>query len=271
MAQINDDEFFAGVELPFQFVHGDARDAQITKKALAGDKFVGKGRSEGSKEKDQEPAAKRGEMLRHELDLTTKDVTKAEEGAGPEKRSRGIEQKETPQPHVKDAGKRRRDSAQAGEKLCQQKRTGALLRKNAFGAANAGIRLQRNLAEKLKDADAFATAKLVPDRIRCHGGQHDIEHRSEETQAASTCEGSSSEQQRHRRKRQPHLLGENPSEQYYISMMEEEFESAVHGWAGSVISGYFVAKGAVCPQWPAMTNSFMGLRVLGAISRSCKG
>src|SRR6266853_1041369 len=88
---------------------------------------------------------------------------------------------------------------------------------------------------------------------------------------ASSCECSSSEQQRHRRKRQPHLLSENPSEQYYVSVMEEEFEGAVHGWARSAITGYFAAKGAVCPQWPAMTNSFMGLRVLGAISRSFKG
>src|SRR5216684_3482055 len=161
--------------------------------------------------------------------------------------------------------------AWARNEFCQQKRAGALLRKNAFGTADAGIRLQGNFSKKLEDADAFAPAKLVPDGIRCHGGQHDVEQRSEETQAASTCECPSSEQQRHRGKRQPHLLGENPSEQYYVSVMEEEFESAMHGWAGSVISGYFAAKGAVCPQWPAMTNSFMGLRVLGAISRSCKG
>ncbi len=64
---------------------------------------------------------------------------------------------------------------------------------------------------------------------------------------ASARERARREQQRHGGQRQPHLLDENPSEQHYVSMMEEEFERAVHGGAGFAISGYFVAKGAVCP------------------------
>src|SRR5712692_825603 len=138
-------------------------------------------------------------------------------------------------------------------------------------AANAGIRLKRNFAEKLEDLNAFASAELIPNGIRYHGCEHDVEQRSKKTQVAGTRERARREQQRHRRKRQPQLLGENPSEQQYVSMMEEEFERAMHGGAGSAISGYFVAKGAVCPQWPAMTNSAIGLRVLGASSRSFKG
>ncbi len=59
---------------------------------------------------------------------------------------------------MKDASKGRCDGAQARQKLGQQKRARALLRKNAFGAANARIRLQRNLAQKLEDLDAFTAA-----------------------------------------------------------------------------------------------------------------
>src|SRR5882672_2274769 len=40
VAQINDDEFFAGVEFFFEFVDGDARDAQVAQKSLAGDKLI---------------------------------------------------------------------------------------------------------------------------------------------------------------------------------------------------------------------------------------
>src|SRR5216684_3482052 len=155
MAQINDDEFFAGVELPFQFVHGDARDAQITKKALAGDKFVGKVRSEGSKEKDQDPAAKRGEMLGDPINLAAENITEAEKRAGPEKRSQGIEKQETPATHVKDACKRSRNRAQARNEFCQQKRAGALLRKNAFGTADAGIFSKQG-------ARSLLLAKFIP-------------------------------------------------------------------------------------------------------------
>jgi len=55
----------------------------------------------------------------------------------------------------------RRNRAQTRDKLGQQKRARALLRKKAFSAANAGIRLKRDLAKKLEDLDAFAAAKLI--------------------------------------------------------------------------------------------------------------
>src|SRR3989442_826900 len=181
VAQVNNNQFLAGVEFPFQFIHGDAGDAQITKKALASDKLISDVGGEDAEKKDQEPAAERGEMLGHAFDLTTEQVTKTEKRAGPEQRSQGIEQEETPRTHVKDARKGRGDRAQAGKKLCQQKRTRALFRENALGAANAGIRLQRNFAEKLENPDAFAAAKLVPDGIRCHGGKNYLKKRGEKT------------------------------------------------------------------------------------------
>src|SRR5467141_34274 len=101
-------------------------------------------------------------MLRHALDLSAEYIAKAQETSGPEKGPRRIKEKETPETHVKDAGKGSRDSAQAGDELRQQKR--------------------------------------------------------------------------HRGKRQAYLLGENPSEQQNVTVMEQKFESAVHGWAASGIS-----------------------------------
>ena len=113
-------------------------------------------------------------MLRYALNLPAENVAEAEERAGPEERSRDVKKQEAARTHVKDAGQRRGDGAQARQKLCKQKRPSALLRKNAFGAADAGIRLQRNLAEKLEDPDALAAAKLVPDGVRRYGSEDDV-------------------------------------------------------------------------------------------------
>ena len=40
VAEINDDEFFTGVEFFFEFVDGDARNAQVAQEALAGHKLI---------------------------------------------------------------------------------------------------------------------------------------------------------------------------------------------------------------------------------------
>src|SRR5260370_1684131 len=248
VAQIDNDQFFAGVEFFFQFFHGDARDAQVAQKTLAGSKLISDVGGEDAEEKDQKPAAQRGKMVRDTSGRTHGSVTEAEERAGPEERPQRIEKEKSSRTDVKDASKRSRDRAQAREELGQQKGASALLRKKALGAANAGIRLQRNLAKELEDLDAFAAAKLIPDGISYDGREHDVEQRGEKTQVAGACECACREQQRHGRERQPHLLGENPSEQQSLSMMDQEFQSAVHGVAGAALSSYFVAKGAVCPQ-----------------------
>ncbi len=103
----------------FEFVHRNARDAQLAQKAPASNKLIRDIGREDAEEKDQEPAAERGEILRYALDLTTEYVTEAEERAGPEERPHGIEEEETPRTHVKDAGQGRRDRAQAREKFGQ--------------------------------------------------------------------------------------------------------------------------------------------------------
>src|SRR6266566_4995681 len=87
VAQIDNDQFFAGVEFFFQFFHGDARDAQVAQKTLAGGKLISDVGGEDAEEKDQEPASERGKMLRHTLDLTTEYVTEAEKRAGPRERA----------------------------------------------------------------------------------------------------------------------------------------------------------------------------------------
>jgi len=250
MAQINDDEFFAGVELSFEFVDRDARDAQFVQKAPARDEFVGDVGREDSQKKNQEPAAQSSEMLGYALDLSAKYKAQAEESASPEERSHAIEQQEAARTHVKDASEGSRDSAQAGEKLGQHKGASALLRKKALGAANAGIRLKRNLAEKLENPNAFAAAKLIPDGIRCHRRQHHEEKRGEEIQVAGARERACCEQQRHRGNRQTYLLGEDPTEQQSVTVMEQKFESTVHGWVASGISVISLRKEQYAPTGP---------------------
>jgi hypothetical protein len=59
---------------------------------------------------------------------------------------------------VKNSSERGGDGAEAREKLGEEEGARALLGENAFGAANAGIGLDRNLANELKNPDAFAQA-----------------------------------------------------------------------------------------------------------------
>jgi len=69
VAQVNDDQFLARVDFYFQLIHGDARDAQIAQKALAGDKLIREVGGEGAEEKDEEPAAEGSEMLGDPINL----------------------------------------------------------------------------------------------------------------------------------------------------------------------------------------------------------
>jgi hypothetical protein len=134
---------------------------------------------------------------------------------------------------VEYASQRRRDGAKAWNELGQQQRARSLLRENALGAANARIWLERNFAEKLENAYAFAAAKLVPDKIRGHRGEHNVKERSEKTQVAGSRERPGREQQGHGRQGQANLLGKDPPEQDYVPVMEEKFESTVHVGPGS--------------------------------------
>src|SRR5579863_1596106 len=79
----------------------------------------------------------------------------------------------------------------------------------------------------------------------------------------------------------PELLGKDPRQQHHVSMLDQKFEGAVHR-AGSgpcetkvqrnfSSKNYFEMKSAVCPHLPLMTNSRMGLRTRGAVSRSRYG
>src|SRR5260370_17136564 len=112
-----------------QFVDGDAGDAQLAQKALASDKLIRNVGREDAEEKDQEPSAKRGEILPHAFDLTAKYVAEAEKRAGPQERTHGIEEKEALRTHVKDAGKGRGARPQPPNNLAHPNPPPPLLRK----------------------------------------------------------------------------------------------------------------------------------------------
>jgi len=85
VAQVDNDQFFASVEFFLQLLRGDARDAQLAQKALAGDKLICDVGRQGAEDEDQEPAAERGEMLCYALYLTAEYIAQAEERTRPEK------------------------------------------------------------------------------------------------------------------------------------------------------------------------------------------
>src|SRR6266850_7864961 len=114
-------------------------------------------------------------MFRDAFDLAAEREAQAEERACPQDGTHDIVEKKATNAHVKDAGERGGDGAQARKKFGKEQRTGASFRENAFGAAHAGIRLERNLAEKLENSYALATAEIIPDGISGYGGEHHVD------------------------------------------------------------------------------------------------
>jgi hypothetical protein len=228
VTKIDDHEILAGVELVFQFFDGDASDAQVAQKASAGDEFIGEIGSEGTKNNDTEAAAERGGVFRDILNLSTEDVTHAEESGGPKRCAQGVEYQKTAGAHVEDSGERRGDGAETGKKFRNDQRVGALLRENALGAANAGVRFDRYFAEKMENFDASVAAKLVPKGIGRDGGKRDDREREKKVHLMGAGKRTCGKQERKRRNGHSCLLKEDPSEQDDVAMMEEEFYGAVH-------------------------------------------
>src|ERR1700693_809722 len=92
------------------------------------------------------------------LDLSTEYKSCAQVCGSPQQRTHRIEHQETRHAHVEDAGQRRRYCSNTWKKFSEDKRAGALSRKTASGASDAGVRLQRNFAEQLQDSDALDSA-----------------------------------------------------------------------------------------------------------------
>jgi hypothetical protein len=121
---------------------------------------------------------------------------------------------------VKDAGERRGHRAEARNKFGEEKRTRTLIGKDAFRPADTGVRLKRNFTEKLKDPDAFAAAELVPDGIGRDSSRDTEEQRGEKAKASRTGQRAGSKQEWHSRDRQTDLLGEDPAQEYHVSVAE---------------------------------------------------
>ena|SRR5580658_9304768 len=163
MAKIDDDEVLPGVNLLFQFFDSNPCDAEFTHEALASQEFVTEIRCERAEKDQDEPASERSSALRDAFNLAAENITQSQESASPEHRAGAVENQKASEAHLKDTGQRRGDGAEAGKELGEDEGTCTLLRENAFGAADAGVRLDGDFAEELKDFDAFAKAELIPE------------------------------------------------------------------------------------------------------------
>jgi hypothetical protein len=75
----------------------------------------------------------------------------------------------------------------------------ALFGENAFGAANAGIGLEGDLAEKVENFYAFTAAEVIPDGVGGYRRKHGVKERSEKAQVAGPRERSGGQEQWHGR------------------------------------------------------------------------
>src|SRR5262249_38435198 len=128
---------------------------------------------ESTDDKDGEAAAETLGVLGDRFNLFAEDVAGAENGESPEKGAEAVIEKKFARAHVKDAGERRGDGVENGNEFGDEQRTSALFGEKAFGAADTGIRLQRNFAEELQDADAFDFTERVPNAVSGDGGDSD--------------------------------------------------------------------------------------------------
>lgn len=147
--QIHDEHFFAGVELLHQLFGQDPGDAQRTDEALPLKILPADVARQAYGGHRQQAAAQPRRLRGNFFELAAENVAQREKAAGPDERAQRVVDQEARRLHVKYAGQWRRDGVQSGNELGVEQRLGTVTREDAFGLADAGIWLQRNLAEQV--------------------------------------------------------------------------------------------------------------------------
>src|ERR1051326_4513137 len=80
----------------------------------------------------------------------------------------------------------RRPISEARNKFREEQGARALLGKDAFGTADAGVGFERNFAEKLQNTNALAAAEDVPDGVGGQSGDGHENERSPKTELTGT-------------------------------------------------------------------------------------
>ena len=91
---------------------------------------------------------------------------------------------------MKDAGLMRGDGAEAGKEFRDEERLGALLFKDTFRAAHAGIGFERDFAKPLNDLDPVSAAEFVPHGVGTQASDHGDEQRESKIEAVCSAERS---------------------------------------------------------------------------------
>src|SRR5271165_3246068 len=165
MTKIKYREFFAFIDLPLQIVDCDAGNAEIPQEFLASNKFVKDVSHQGANQQNKESTSQTFCLLGDFFNLVAEHIPEPQKCPGPEQRAQCIEKQKLPEPHVKDSSQGRGDGVEARKKFREEQRTSTLSFKQSFGASDAGIWFERNLAEKLKDLDSLCATELVPDGV----------------------------------------------------------------------------------------------------------
>ena len=159
--------------------------------------------------------------------------------------------------------KRRSSRVQSRNELADQEGALAPIAEAGFGAADAGIGLQRDAAEKVQYDCAAALAEGIPEDVSAQaGGGADQDHQRQ-VHAALSGESSGGEQQRRRRNGQATLLQQYPAEEQGIAVVNHELERVAHSLQrdnGTVsvdalaarkfrLGQYIVDAGAAADEW----------------------
>ena len=111
VAQVDDNDFVAGVEHGLELFGSDAGDAQIAEKFAAHEPLADDPAGDSSDDQHGEPTAEAGRVFGDGFNLFAEDVASAENAESPDEGAEGVEEQKFARAHVKNASERGSNSA----------------------------------------------------------------------------------------------------------------------------------------------------------------
>ncbi len=211
-----------------QFIHCDARHAKHLVEAPPLPPFEG---DVGSEERGYDGDRREAEILqpRQELrDLRVKDDSRGERDPGPERGAHAVPEEEAGPGEVHRARERGADGGQAGKEFRHREHEPAPALEVDLGLAHARIGRERDPAKQPHDAVAIEAPRDEPGSVADHAGEQRHRKHRPRGELSVHRERSGDDEGRHRRQRQPELLGQHVDENQREAVVRDEGNEFVH-------------------------------------------
>src|SRR5271157_5819537 len=164
MTQINNNDLFARFKLVLEFISRDAVALDLPQKTLAFAPPVQDVGDDACHEQHHDPSPEALGVKVGAIQLLAEDEADPGESARPQQGPEKVKQQE---PWKIDANHPRQgwcSRVEAWHELADQQRAWTELREGGFGAANAGVRFERDPAEQIEHNPATTLSEEIPER-----------------------------------------------------------------------------------------------------------